>query len=118
MVSDARDWCATRHTIRSNTRRNSLELAQIKEGLGSIPFRAFTLRLVDGREYFVPHRDFLYIPPNMLRTVCFANTQTHAVTILDAGMIASIGFQEDPAEDPSPAKVNGSHNGPDGPRPV
>jgi len=71
-----------------------MELAQIKDTLKVQPFRPFTMRLVDGREYFVPHPEFVYIPPSMRHTVLLSNTETGAVTILDAIMIASIPFTE------------------------
>jgi hypothetical protein len=40
-----------------------MEIAQIKDTLNTQPFRAFTMHLVDGREFFVPHPEFVYIPP-------------------------------------------------------
>jgi len=72
-----------------------MELKQIKDTLRSEPFRPFTMRLVDGRAYHVPHPEFLFIPPNMRHTVLFANPDTDAVTIVDAVMIASVTFGED-----------------------
>lgn len=72
-----------------------MELARIKDTLRAEPFRPFSLRLVDGREFPVPHPEFLYVPPNMRRTVLVANISTGAMTIVDAVMIASITFSED-----------------------
>ncbi len=72
-----------------------MELAQIKDLMKSQPFRPFVLRLVDGREFDVPHPEFIFIPPNMRHTVLVANRQTEAVTIVDSVMIASVRFAED-----------------------
>lgn len=69
-----------------------MEMAQIKSTLRAQPFRPFTMRLVDGRRYFVPHPEFLYIPPALRQTVLFSDEEQQAVTILDALMIASIEF--------------------------
>lgn len=92
-----------------------MELAQIRDTLRAIPFRAFTMRLVDGREFSIPHRDFLFVPPNMRHTVCVANTETEAVTILDAILIASITFREEPTGGIPPTGLNGSHEEPEAP---
>jgi hypothetical protein len=87
-----------------------MELPQIRNTLQAKPFRPFTMWLVDGREYTVPHPEFLYVPPGMRHTVLYANTQTQAVTILDAVMIASITFPDEP---PS-AGTAGTGGGPNG----
>lgn len=71
-----------------------MELAQIKDLFKAEPFRPFTMRLVDGREFEVPHPEFAFVPPNMRHTVLVANTRTEAVTVLDAIMIASVSFAE------------------------
>jgi hypothetical protein len=36
---------------------------QLRRVLRRQPFRAFRLRMVDGREYVVPHPDWLSVPP-------------------------------------------------------
>ena len=84
-----------------------MELAQIRETLRSQPFRSFTMRLVDGREFVVPHRDSVFVPPNMRHTVLFANPATEAVTILDAIMIASITFNENGSRETEGPAGNG-----------
>ncbi len=84
-----------------------METAQIKESLIAKPFRPFTMRLVDGREYFVPHPEFLFVPPSLRHTVLFSNTETHAVTILDRIMIASIEFQDDKTSGHGGQSTNG-----------
>jgi hypothetical protein len=92
-----------------------MELAQIKDTVRAQPFRPFTMRLVDGRQFVVPHPEFLFIPPNMRHTVLLANRDTEAVTILDSIMIASISFDEPPlpplpgaSGTPGPAGPNGT----------
>jgi hypothetical protein len=85
-----------------------MELAQIKDTMKTQPFRPSTMRMVDGREFFVPHPEFLFIPPNMRHTVLLANTATQAVTILDAVMIASISFTENGKRDDSHPSGNGA----------
>jgi hypothetical protein len=71
-----------------------MELTRIKDLLRAQPFRPFTMRMVDGRDFLVPHPEFAFIPPNMRHTVLIANTRTEAVTVLDAIMIASVSFTE------------------------
>jgi hypothetical protein len=72
-----------------------VELSQIRETLKAKPFLPFTMRLVDGRECRVPHREFLYVPSNMRHTlVCCANEEAGAITILDSAMITDITFSK------------------------
>lgn len=70
-----------------------MELAQLREVWKAEPFKPFTMRLVDGRTYFVPHRDFLHVPPGTRHTVVsYNNEEAQAITILEAIMIASVGY--------------------------
>ncbi|MBI4601688.1 MAG: hypothetical protein HY721_06990 [Planctomycetes bacterium] len=37
---------------------------QFRKVLTAQPFQPFTVHLADGRQYFIPHRDFAFLPPN------------------------------------------------------
>jgi hypothetical protein len=39
------------------------QLDRVRDALHQQPFRAFELRLVDGRSYIVKHPDFVALPP-------------------------------------------------------
>ena len=85
-----------------------MELAQLRKTISAQPFKPFTLSLVDGRRYFVPHPEFLYVPPGMRHTMVFYNDEVdQAMTILDAVMISTIEFG-DTRPQPSSNGANGT----------
>ncbi|MBI4580790.1 MAG: hypothetical protein HY718_13870 [Planctomycetes bacterium] len=67
-----------------------MTVEQIRNALRAQPFRAFSLRTADGREYSVPHQDFLFITPTG-RTVIVADTEG-TVELIDLFLVASIHF--------------------------
>lgn len=40
-----------------------MKLTDVRSFRDATPFTPFTIRLTDGREYRVPHRDFIFISP-------------------------------------------------------
>ena len=52
------------------------------------PFKPFTIRVADGREYRVPHPEFLMFLPSG-RSIVVASTDDH-VEIIDTLMVTSI----------------------------
>lgn len=87
-----------------------MELAQLRDVLKAQLFKPFTMSLVDGRRYFVPHPEFLYVPPAKKHTMIFYNNdETEAVSILDAIMVTSIEFGDTRLPKP-PNGINGSNS--------
>jgi hypothetical protein len=83
-----------------------MELAQLRNTLKAQPFKPFMVCLVDGRRYYVPHSEFMYVPVGMRHTTVFySNEEEQAMTILDAAMIASIEF----GDTRPPSKPNGTN---------
>jgi hypothetical protein len=59
----------------------------LRQVLHAQPFRSFAMRLVDGREFPVPHPDFVAVSP---RTVVVIDPQTEGATILEPMLIISL----------------------------
>ncbi len=86
-----------------------MELDQLRKTLKAQPFKPFTMALVDGRRYFVPHPEFLWVPPGARHTTIFYNDEgENAATILDSIMVASIEF----GDTRRPGTANGTNGAP------
>jgi hypothetical protein len=68
-----------------------MTLNELRRALIAEPFRPFTIRLADGREYPVPHRNFLFIHPAG-RTAIVATIEDASFEIVDILLIASLHF--------------------------
>jgi hypothetical protein len=67
-----------------------MTVEQIRKAQQARPFKAFTLRTGGGREYHVPHPEFLFITPPG-RTIIVADTDG-AVELLDLLLVESLHF--------------------------
>ena len=56
----------------------------------------FTLRMADGKEYFVPHRDYLSLPPKGLFVVVY-DDQQH-VFVLPLLTMTGLSYQSEPKD--------------------
>jgi hypothetical protein len=64
----------------------------------AVPFRAYEIRLADGREYRVPHPEHLAIDPRpRARSAVFFEPKGRNMHLIDLGLIAEI-ITEAPAE--------------------
>jgi hypothetical protein len=61
----------------------------IREAVRRQPFRAFTLRMNDGREYYVPHPEYVAVSR---RVVMVINSVTEAGVHLEPILIASLQY--------------------------
>lgn len=69
-----------------------MEMSTLRDAIREMPFKPFTIRLVDGRMFYVHHPDYLLVPPTKKQTLFFVAHDTESVSILDALMVASIEF--------------------------
>jgi len=65
-----------------------MRINEIRKTLHAQPFRPFSVRVADGREYHVDHPDFIALDPTGRLVVVFQKNGTHEV--VDAMMIASL----------------------------
>lgn len=65
-----------------------MRLEQIKEMQKEEPFEPFDLYLADGRSVFVPHPEFLYIPPKGDRSV-YVSDDDGIVERIDVMLVVS-----------------------------
>jgi hypothetical protein len=85
-----------------------MELSQLRDTIKAQPFKPFTLTLVDGRRYLVPHPEFLWVPPGKRYTMAFYNNEeAQALTMVDAVMISTIEFGDTRPTSP-PNGTNGT----------
>jgi hypothetical protein len=75
-----------------------VDVEALRSALHRQPFQPFSMRLVDGRTFAVPHPDFVAVAR---RTVVVMDPQTSGFTVLEPVLIASL---------------EGLHNGEDPPR--
>jgi hypothetical protein len=68
-----------------------MTIEQLRKAHSARPFKPFTMRTADGREYSVPHPEFLYITPPG-RTVVVAD-KSGAVDLVDLLLVASLHYQ-------------------------
>jgi hypothetical protein len=71
-----------------------MDIKVLLEELHREPFRPFRLRLADGRELFVPHRDFVAVSP---RRVVVIDSHDESMSIIEPLLIVSIEFYTKPA---------------------
>jgi hypothetical protein len=64
---------------------------ELRRALFADPFRPFTVRMADDREFPVPHRDFFFIHPAG-RTAIIATIDDEAFEIVDILLISSLHF--------------------------
>lgn len=59
----------------------------LREALRKQPFKPFVIRLADGRQFDVPHPDFVAVSQ---RTVVVISPQTEGVSVLEPLLIISL----------------------------
>lgn len=64
---------------------------ELRRAMQANPFKPFMIRMADGREYPVPHQDFLLIHPSG-RTAIIATIEDDFYEIVDILMIASLHY--------------------------
>ena len=69
----------------------------IREAIRRQPFKPFTLRMTDGREYFIPHPEYVAVSR---RVVMVIHSVTEAGIYLEPVLIASLQYD---GEMPKPA---------------
>ena len=79
-----------------------MTIEQIRKAHQARPFRPFKLRTADGREYAVPHPEFLYMTPSG-RTVIVADTD-ETVELIDLLLVASLHFDDGPRRRSGPKR--------------
>lgn len=59
----------------------------LRQALHAQPFRSFAVRLVNGREFKIPHPDFVAVSPRMVVVI---DPQTEGFTVLEPMQIISL----------------------------
>jgi len=68
-----------------------MRLTELRGALHRTPFKPFKISMADGREYPVPHRDFLLVHPAG-RSAIIATMDDEFFEIVDIAMIFSLHF--------------------------
>lgn len=66
-----------------------MTIDQLRRAAKAEPCKPFTISLTDGRRFFVPHPEFIWIPPEALRTFNVAGTGED-YSMIDVLLVASI----------------------------
>ncbi len=66
-----------------------MDINALRDALHQQPFRAFAIRLADGRALPVPHPDFVAVSP---RRVVVIDSQTEATSILEPLLILALEY--------------------------
>jgi hypothetical protein len=68
-----------------------MTIDQLRKAVRAEPFRPFTISLTDGRRFDVPHREFIWIPPEAARTIGVAGSGED-YSIIDLLLVTSLDF--------------------------
>lgn len=68
-----------------------MTMEQIRKAIKAQPFRPFTVSLGDGRQFHVPHPEFVWVPPEATRTLGIAG-DGEDYSIIDLLLITSLDF--------------------------
>lgn len=68
-----------------------MTIDQLRKAVKAEPFKPFTVSLSDGRRLFVPHPEFVWVPPKASRTFNVAG-EGEDQSIIDLLHVTSIDF--------------------------
>ena len=77
-----------------------MNIEVIREAVRQRPFKHFTLRMNDGREFFIPHPEFALVAR---RAIAVVKEPTGVITQLEPVLIASMEYEEQSTSGNSPA---------------
>lgn len=72
-----------------------MTMDQLQDALSSQPFEPFTICVADGQRFPVPHREFVWIPPNQRRVIHVARTDRAGQHRLAVDLVTSLSFPQD-----------------------
>jgi len=83
---------------------------QVRDAMHSQPFRGFTIKLTDGRTFFIRHPDFIAVPATERGRDITVNDQegTHRIDLLH---IVEVAYPDPSDAVPSPAGSPAEGNG-------
>src|SRR5207249_4909920 len=70
-----------------NSSGDAVYIQAIRDAARKAPFEPFILRMNDGREFYIPHRDFILITD---RIVAVTDPETQSIILLEPILIASL----------------------------
>ncbi len=68
-----------------------MTIDQLRRAIKVDKFAPFTISLADGRRFFVPHPEFVWIPPEASRTFHVAG-KGEDYSVVDLLLVTTIGF--------------------------
>jgi hypothetical protein len=68
-----------------------MTIEQLRRAVKVDEFKPFTLSLADGRRFFVPHPEFVWIPPEAARTIHVAG-KGEDFSVVDLLLVTSLDF--------------------------
>ena len=80
-----------------------MDTSNIRQAVLNRPFRPFTLKMNDGREFYIPHPEYVAVSK---RVVVVVDRFTEAAIQLEPLLIASMQVEEDKSK-PAPGTANG-----------
>jgi hypothetical protein len=83
---------------------------QVRDAMHTVPFRGFTVRLTDGREYFVRHPDYISVPaaPRGRDLVIHDAQGTHRVDLLH---VVEVEYPDPGGASPAADQAEGDGDG-------
>jgi hypothetical protein len=68
-----------------------MTVEQLRAAYERQPFRPFIIHLANGREYSVPSREFMYVPPNSRTFAVYQPDE--AIHLIDLLLVAELEFR-------------------------
>jgi hypothetical protein len=69
-----------------------MTIDQLRRAATAEPFRPFTVSPADGRRFFVPHGEFIWVPPQASRTFHVAGEGEDDESMIDLLLVSSLDF--------------------------
>ena len=76
-----------------------MNIEVLREAVRARPFTPFTLRMNDGREFFIPHPEFVLVAP---RSIAIVKEPPGVIIQLEPILIASLEYEEKAAPENKP----------------
>lgn len=83
-----------------------MDTSTIREAILRRPFRPFTLRMNDGREFYIPHPEYVAVSPLVVLAINYTN---NAGVYLEPALIASLQYADEAPLPKNDTNSNGGH---------
>lgn len=74
-----------------------MTVGELRSTRDASPFRPFVIRMADGREFRIHHRDYLSISPGGRTVIVYHDDEGNPFSILDLLLMTELSVEAEPA---------------------